>query len=65
MNSLPKSKIRKEFMDGIEMLRRKILSKCEAKTLNGTNLNPRMFFNMVQSYCDLINKGGIPNIQTA
>ena len=65
LNTLPKSKLRKEFVTQLNFLKDKILTKSTPKQLNGVNLNSRMYCSMVQSYVEIINKGGVPNISTA
>ena len=33
--------------------------------MNGINLHARMFCNMIKNFVDIINKGGVPNLNTA
>ena len=33
--------------------------------MNGVNLLPRMFCNMIKNFVNIINKGGVPNLNTA
>ena len=65
LNSLPKTKIRKEFLSELKVFKEKIFSKCSPKQLNGVNLNSRMFCNMIRSFVESINRGAIPNIASA
>lgn len=65
LNSLPKNKLRKEFLAELKTLKEKIFLKCTPKQLNGVNLNSRMFCNMMRSFVEAINKGAIPNISSA
>lgn len=65
LNSLPKNKLRKEFLAELKTLKEKIFAKCTPKQLNGVNLNARMFCNMIRNFVEAINKGAIPNISSA
>ena len=33
--------------------------------MNGVNLHARMFCNMIKNFVNIINKGGVPNLNTA
>ncbi len=46
-------------------LRGKVLKKIKAKTLNGKRLNGEMLYNLSLSYIEAINKGAVPNIESA
>jgi len=46
-------------------LRRKVINRIKPKLMHGKKLNGEMLFNLVLSYVDSINKGAVPNIETA
>ena len=45
--------------------RKKVLTRCKAKTLNGKELNGEMFVSLTKSYLQAINQGAVPNIENA
>jgi hypothetical protein len=57
--------LRPEFVEQIGNLRRKTLHRVRPKKLNGKNLNGAMFWNLMSSYVDAINKGAIPSIESS
>jgi len=65
LNTLQQNQIRPEFLQQVNSLREKILSKATAKQLKGVNLNTRMYVSMLQKYVEAINQGSVPNISTA
>ena len=46
-------------------LRKRILTQCKPKTLNGKLLNGDMFVLLAKSYLTSINEGSVPNIENA
>lgn len=46
-------------------LRRKVVNKVKAKTLNGKKLSGPMLANLAEAYVTAINNGAVPNIETA
>lgn len=59
------SELRPEFVEQTLNLRRKVLQRVKPKKINGKNLNGAMFWNLVQSYVEAINKGAIPSIESS
>ena len=57
--------LRPEFVEQIHTLRRKVVQRIKAKTLNGKPLNGEMLFNLAKSYVDSINKGAVPSIESS
>lgn len=57
--------LRPEFLSEMTALRKKIFKKVKAKTLGGRALNGRMLVEMCKAYIEAINKGGLPNIESA
>lgn len=46
-------------------LRRKVLHRVKPKKINGKALNGAMFWNLLNSYVEAINKGAIPSIESS
>ena len=57
--------MRTEFVDQVYSLRKKVLNRVKPKKINGKNLNGAMFWNLVKSYVEAINKGAIPSIESS
>lgn len=57
--------LRPEFVEQIHILRRKVLQRIKPKKLNGKALNGAMFWNLMKSYVESINKGAIPSIESS
>jgi hypothetical protein len=52
-------------VEQVLQLRRKVLNKIKAKTLNGKRITGSMFADLVVNYVNGINKGVVPNIENA
>jgi hypothetical protein len=52
-------------VEQIMQLRRKVINRIKPKLMHGKKLNGEMLFNLSLSYVDAINKGVVPNIETA
>ena len=61
----PASKLRKEFIEQVNYLRKTVLNSINPKKLNGQELNGEMFIDLIKSYVKMINDGAVPVIQTA
>ena len=61
----PASKLRKEFIEQVNYLRKTVLNSINPKKLNGQELNGEMFIDLAKSYVKMINEGAVPIIQTA
>ena len=59
------TKLRSEFVDQVTQLRRKVINKMKPKILNGKKLSGEMLFGIADSYVNAINKGAVPNIESA
>ena len=57
--------LRPEFVDQIYTLRKKVLNRVKPKKINGKELNGAMFWNLMSSYVEAINKGAIPSIESS
>lgn len=42
-----------------------LLNNCSPKQIHSENVNGRMFCAMLENYISVINRGGVPNIDTA
>ncbi len=61
----PSSRLRKEFIEQVNYLRKTVLNSINPKKLNGQELNGEMFIDLIKSYVKMINDGAVPVIQTA
>ena len=65
LEKVDSSKLRKEFIDQVAFLRKTVLNSIKPKQLNGRELDGEMFFDLLNSYVEMINKGAVPVIQSA
>jgi len=63
--NIPMEELRGEFVEQVLILRRKVLQRIKPKKINGKTLNGAMFWNLMKSYVDAINKGAIPSIESS
>lgn len=47
------------------IFRKRILSHCRPKTINGKTLNGDMYLSLMRNYIESINGGAVPNIENA
>ena len=59
------SQLRPDFVEQVIELRKKVLNRVKPKTLNGKNLSGGMLCKLAESYVEAINKGAVPNIESA
>ena len=57
--------LRVEFVEQVMALRKKVLGKLKAKTLNNKPLNGYMLSTLIENYIAAINKGAVPTIENA
>lgn len=57
--------LRADFVEQVMQLRRKVINRVKAKTLNGKKLTGTMLANLAESYVISINNGAVPNIENA
>jgi len=57
--------LRPEFVQQIQVLRKKVVNRIKAKTINGKRLNGEMLFNLASSYAEAINNGAVPSIESS
>ena len=65
LHQLPDHRLRRDFIEGINSLRNKILVNCGPKTYEGTPLYGGSIASMIESYEKMMNDGAIPSIRTA
>ena len=65
LENLKMEELRPEFVEQVMQLRRKIINRIKPKTLNGKKLTGEMLCNLAQTYIAAINKGAVPNIESA
>lgn len=65
LQSMEDGEFRPEFTEQITALRQRILKKTKPKVLNGKHLSGAMLLELCTAYTDAINKGSVPNIQSA
>ena len=57
--------LRPEFQQKAEVLKAKVFDECPLKEMYGKALTGKVLAGLVESYVEAINKGAIPNINTA
>ncbi len=65
LDRLELDSLRPEFLQQVMNLRKRILTQCKAKRVNGRELSGEMFIGLARSYLQAINQGGVPNIENA
>ena len=65
LEKMDASRLRIEFIDQVNKLRKTVLNSIKPKKLNGQLLNGEMFINLLISYVTMINKGAVPIIKSA
>lgn len=63
--NIPMDGLRPEFVEQVQVLRRKVLQRVRPKMINGKMLNGDMFWNLCKSYVEAINQGAIPSIENS
>jgi hypothetical protein len=57
--------LRPEFVEQVMTLRRKVINRIKPKMMHGKKLNGEMLYNLCLTYVNSINKGVVPNIESA
>ncbi len=65
MNQLPEHALRRDFIDGVNGLREKILKNAGPKMYQDNPLFGGAIASMIESYVNMMNSGAIPSIHTA
>ena len=54
-----------DFLEQSTQIRKKIFKKIKPKMLNGISLNGGMLSELIKIYVEVVNSGGVPNIDYA
>lgn len=65
LNRLENEELRPEFVTQMTALRSKIFKRVKPKTLHGTFITGESLLQLASAYCDAINQGGVPCIESA
>lgn len=65
LEAMSLKELRPEFVEQMMSLRQKVLNRMKPKTLNGQCLSGEMLVSLVENYVTAINRGTIPNIESA
>jgi hypothetical protein len=65
LEQMDEDMFRSDFLEQVDILRRKVVSCVKPKKLNGKHLSPEMFANLAENYVHAINEGAVPNIENA
>ena len=57
--------LRPEFVNQVEAIRAKIFGQVKAKKINSKALNGNLLITLCKGYMDAINKGHLPNVESA
>lgn len=57
--------LRKDFVDQLQRIKSKVMSKVKVKVMNGHQLNGPMLMELANSYVQALNDGNVPNIENA
>ena len=65
MESLTEDDLRKEFIDQIDYMRKKIFNNLKEKSVEGRKLTGEMYIDLIENYISCINSGSVPNVDQA
>jgi hypothetical protein len=65
LNNLSYDELRPEFKKKAQILSTRIFEDCPQKEMNGKVLNGKILAGLLGSYVEALNKGAVPNINTA
>jgi len=65
LEKVPLEELRPEFVEQVQSLRKRVLQKIKPKVMHDRKLNGEMLYNLALTYVDSINKGAVPNIESA
>ena len=65
LSAMDLGELRAEFVEQVMSLRRKVLNKTKAKTINGQTMDGTTWVQLVELYVTSINEGAVPNIQSS
>ncbi len=59
------SMLRPEFVSQVELIRNKVFKKVKPKKINDKFLNGQLLVSLCKGYMETINKGSLPNVESA
>ena len=65
LEKVPIEELRPEFVEQFMQLRRKVINRIKPKVMYRKRISGDMLNNLAGSYDDAINRGAVPNIETA
>jgi hypothetical protein len=65
LNTIPDHALRKEFIEGINILRDKILNGTAPKTFDGQVITGPAMASIIETYIEAFNSESVPNIKSA
>jgi|JI9StandDraft_2_1071091.scaffolds.fasta_scaffold1078030_1 hypothetical protein len=65
LNVLEDHRLRREFIEGVNTLRNKIIDNTGPKIYGGKDITGYGMSVMIQNYVDSFNSGNVPNIKSA
>lgn len=65
LDEIDNNSLRPEFVAQVEAIRTKIFSRVKPKKINDQPLNGNLLVSLCKGYMDAINKGHLPNVESA
>ena len=64
MSKVKEEELRPKFKESVKELRDKMFYQVKSKTFKGKPCSPGMFIELCEHFCESINKGGLPEIES-
>jgi len=64
LNNLPDEKFRREFLEQILALRKRIINNCKKKSFNGIKITPEHYRKIIIEYIQIFNSGKLPEMNS-
>lgn len=65
LDTLPEKYLRPQFVEQMQQIRQKILSKTKQKQINHKDITGDMLIHLAKAYAEAVNSGKVPNIESA
>lgn len=65
LDQIENSQLRPQFVIQADNIRKKIYTSAKAKKVNGKQLNGHLLVALCKGYMEAINKGALPNVESA
>lgn len=65
VDKLPTNELRKEFLNQVNILVKKVFSAVRPKQVQGSYMNGKMYLNLVKLYVSALNSDNLPDIKTS